>query len=63
MEHVTNLPKYFDFDAPLGFSALHLRMLITPNLDAACNSTVYMLHLSQKLLTAELNGKKAHSLF
>lgn len=58
-----NLPKYFDFEAPLGFSALHLRKLITPDLDAACNSTTYMLRISQKQLTAELNGKKAHSLF
>lgn len=26
-QRVTNLPKYFDFEAPLGFSVLHLRKL------------------------------------
>lgn len=49
--------KYFDLEAPLGFSGLHLRKFIALNRDAACNSTVCTLCIPQKQLIAELNGK------
>lgn len=36
-----NLSKHFYFKAPLGLSVLHSLKLFTPNLNDACNSTVY----------------------